>query len=74
MKIQYAHNNIEAIVKISQRKFVFEAASEYMAFVVDRSIGFNRVPTTIYTLLPLNFLRVAAAYSALYSQWFNRYV
>lgn len=74
MKVQYAHNNIEAIVKISQRKFVFEAASEYMAFVVDRVISFNRVPTTIYALLPLDYLRVGAAYSALYSQWFYRYV
>lgn len=74
MQIYYAHNNIKTIVKLSQRKFYYEAASEYMAYSFDRALKFNRVPTSVYVPIPLDYLRVSVAYSPLFSQWFNRYV
>ncbi|KAG5494150.1 hypothetical protein JKF63_01985 [Porcisia hertigi] len=74
MQIMYAHNNIKAILKISQRKFLYEAVSEFWAYSFDRALEFNRVPTSTFTAVPLDFLRVGAAYSPLFSQWFNRFV
>lgn len=74
MKLLYAHNNIRAIVKISQRKFVYEAASEYLAYTFDRALRVNRIPTSVYTAFPLDYVRAATAYSPLFSQWFHRYV
>ncbi|KPA82554.1 hypothetical protein ABB37_03590 [Leptomonas pyrrhocoris] len=74
MQIFYAHNNIKTIVKLSQRKFYYEAASEFIAYSFDRALGFNRVPTSVYVPIPLDYLRVAVAYSPLFSQWFDRYV
>ncbi|KPI88250.1 hypothetical protein ABL78_2674 [Leptomonas seymouri] len=74
MQLFYAHNNIKTIVKLSQRKFYYEAASEFIAYSVDRALEFNRVPTSVYVPIPLDYLRVAVAYSPLFSQWFNRYV
>ncbi|KAG5493394.1 hypothetical protein GH5_02140 [Leishmania sp. Ghana 2012 LV757] len=74
MQITYAHNNIKAIVKLSQRKFLYEAVSEYWAYSFDRALEFNRVPTSAFAPVPLDYLRVAVAYSPLFSQWFNRFV
>ncbi|EPY29549.1 hypothetical protein STCU_04472 [Strigomonas culicis] len=74
VRIFYAHNGIKTIVKISQKKFALEAASEYMAYEVDRALQFNRVPTTVFIPLPLDYIRVAVSYSPLFSQWFHRFV
>lgn len=74
MQIEYAHNNIKTIVKLSQRKFLFEAVSEFWAYSFDRALEFNRVPTSVFVPIPLDYLRVAVAYSPLFSQWFNRFV
>ncbi|KAG5468469.1 hypothetical protein LSCM1_02449 [Leishmania martiniquensis] len=74
MQITYAHNNIKAIVKLSQRKFLYEAVSEYWAYSFDRALKFNRVPTSAFVPIPLDYLRAAVAYSPLFSQWFNRFV
>lgn len=74
LKVTYAHNNIRSIIKISQRKFVYEAASEFWAFTFDRILQFNRVPTTAYIPLPLDYIRAGVAYSPLFSQWFHRSV
>ncbi|CAJ1008013.1 hypothetical protein Q4I28_003326 [Leishmania naiffi] len=73
MQITYAHN-IHTIVKLSQRKFLYEAVSEYWAYSFDRALKFNRVPTSVFVAIPLDYLRVAVAYSPLFSQWFNRFV
>ncbi|AYU82768.1 Protein of unknown function (DUF1193), putative [Leishmania donovani] len=74
MQITYAHNDLKTIVKLSQRKFIYEAVSEYWAYSFDRALEFNRVPTSVFVPIPLDYLRVAAAYSPLFSQWFNRFV
>jgi hypothetical protein len=74
MQLFYAHNNIKTIVKLSQRKFYYEAASEFIAFAFDRALAFSRVPTSVYVPVPLDYLRVAVAYSPLFSQWFHRYI
>ncbi|GET92489.1 hypothetical protein, conserved [Leishmania tarentolae] len=73
MQITYAHN-IQVIVKLSQRKFTYEAVSEYWAYSFDRALQFNRVPTSVFVPIPLDYLRVSVAYSPLFSQWFNRFV
>ncbi|KAG8349116.1 hypothetical protein ERJ75_000714100 [Trypanosoma vivax] len=70
-KLTYAHNGIEAIVKVSQRHFILEAASEYVAFNVDRALNFSRVPTCVYIPLPLDYMRSAAAFSSFLSRWIN---
>ncbi|KEG15453.1 hypothetical protein DQ04_00071210 [Trypanosoma grayi] len=73
-KVHYAHNGIEAIVKVSQKKFYFEATSEYLAFSVDRALNFSRIPTSVFVPLPLDYMKAATAYSVLFSQWIDRYV
>ncbi|KAH9577424.1 hypothetical protein LSM04_005201 [Trypanosoma melophagium] len=73
-KLRYAHNNVEAIVKVSQQKFFFEATSEYLAFSVDRALNFSRIPTSVFVQLPLDYMKVATAYSVLFSQWIDRFV
>ncbi|EKF33669.1 hypothetical protein MOQ_002458 [Trypanosoma cruzi marinkellei] len=73
-RVRYAHNGIEAIVKVSQRKFYFEATSEYLAFSIDRALNFSRVPTSAFVPLPLNYMKVATAYSPFFSQWINRFI
>ena len=74
-KIFYRHNQIEAIVKISQMKFFFEAASEHLAFSIDRALNLSYVPTTAYFPLPVDYMKAAAGVMPVfYSQWFNLYV
>ena len=74
-KLHYHHNNIEAIVKVSQKKFFFEPASEYLAYAVDRELNLTRTPTTAYVAMPLDFMRVASAMlGPFYSQWFQKFI
>ncbi|PBJ69023.1 hypothetical protein BCY84_20502 [Trypanosoma cruzi cruzi] len=73
-RVRYAHSGIEAIVKVSQRKFYFEATSEYLAFSIDRALNLSRVPTSAFVPLPLNYMKVATAYSPFFSQWINRFI
>lgn len=74
-KIFYHHNNIEAIVKVSQNKFVFEPVSEYLAFALDRELNFTRTPTAAYVPLPLDFMKAASAIvSPFFSQWFRYFI
>lgn len=74
MKLTYAHNNIHAIVKLSQKKFLYEAASEFLAFSFDRVLHVNRVPTTVFIPVPLDYLRAATSFSPLLAQWFQRHI
>ncbi|AAZ12235.1 hypothetical protein, conserved [Trypanosoma brucei brucei TREU927] len=48
---------LETFVKVPQKYFVLEAASEVVAFNVDRLLLVNRVPPTGLGCLPLNTLR-----------------
>jgi len=74
-KIFYRHNNLQAIVKVSQNKFLYEPASEYLAFAVDRELNITRTPPTSYTAIPLDYMRAACAIvGPFYSQWFQRFV
>jgi hypothetical protein len=74
-KIFYHHNNIEAIVKVSQNKFVFEPVSEYLAFALDRELNLTRTPTAAYVALPLDFMKAASAIvSPFFSQWFRYFI
>lgn len=74
-KIFYHHNNIEAIVKVSQNKFVFEPVSEYLAFALDRELNLTRTPTTAYVPLPLEYMKAASAIvSPFFSQWFRYFI
>lgn len=74
-KIFYHHNNIEAIVKVSQNKFVFEPVSEYLAYALDRELNFTRTPTAAYVPLPLDFMKAASAIvSPFFSQWFRYFI
>lgn len=74
-KIFYFHNHIQAIVKVSQQKFFFEPASEYLAYSIDRELNFSRIPITAYVPLPLDYMRAAAGVlSPFFSQWFEGFV
>ncbi|CCW59878.1 unnamed protein product [Phytomonas sp. EM1] len=74
LKIHYAHGNLKAIAKISQYNFVYEAVSESTAHAYDRVLNYFRIPITVLTPLPLDFMRAAASHSPLFSQWFHRHV
>eukprot|EP01062_Namystynia_karyoxenos_P005754 TRINITY_DN11991_c0_g1_i1.p1 TRINITY_DN11991_c0_g1~~TRINITY_DN11991_c0_g1_i1.p1 ORF type:complete len:488 (+),score=134.24 TRINITY_DN11991_c0_g1_i1:89-1552(+) len=66
----------QAIVKLPQYKFMFEPYAELMAFHADRLLGLYRVPPVVWTLVPADWFRAAAAVSmpAFYVQWLERYV
>nr|CCC89939.1 conserved hypothetical protein [Trypanosoma congolense IL3000] len=68
-KLRYAHNEIEAVVKVSQEKFYYEASSEVAAFKADRALNLSRVPTTVMIPLPVDYIRAASAFSPFFSQW-----
>ena len=74
-KAFYHHGNVTAIVKVSQKKFVFEAISEYLAFTADRTLGLQRVPPTAYFPLPLDYLRAAVGPLGIFmSQWLENFI
>lgn len=74
-KVYYKHHNITAVLKVSQKKFALEPASEVIAMRVDRWMGFQRVPPVTWTPVPIDFLRAGAAtMDAFYVQWFDKFV
>ena len=74
-KVFYRHNGLQGVVKVSQQKFFFEAASEYLAYSVDRSLNFSYVPPTAFVAMPLDYMRAAAAaVGPFFSQWFEGFV
>eukprot|EP00758_Cryptobia_borreli_P016679 Tbor_TRINITY_DN6127_c0_g2::TRINITY_DN6127_c0_g2_i6::g.21928::m.21928 len=74
-KVYYRHNNIKAIVKVSQKYFLWEASAEYLAYAVDRAINITAIPTTVFTQLPLDYMRAASGVlSPFYSQWWTNYI
>ena len=74
LKVYYRHNNVEAVLKVSQKKFQLEPTSEVMAFHADRILGFRRVPPVVWAPIPLDFIRAAAAQvSPFYAQWVQKF-
>ena len=74
-KVFYRHNHTQAVIKVSQKKFVLEPSSEVMAFHTDRVLGILRVPPAAWAPLPVDFLKAAAAsMDAFYVQWFQKFV
>ncbi|CUG18356.1 transmembrane protein, putative [Bodo saltans] len=74
-KVYYKHNNVTAVLKVSQKKFALEPASEAIALQVDRWLGFGRVPPVAWAPIPQDFLRAASAtMDAFYSKWFEKFV
>jgi hypothetical protein len=74
-KVYYKHNNVTAVLKVSQKKFALEPASEVIALQVDRWLGFQRVPPVAWAPIPQDFLRAASAtMDAFYSKWFDKFV
>jgi hypothetical protein len=70
-----AFNLISVVVKVSQKKFVLEPASEVEGFLIDRYIGFRRVPPTAWAPVPLRYLAAACgAMSPFYARWFKGFV
>ena len=71
-KVFYKHNNVSAVMKVSQKKFVLEPASEVMAWHADRLLGFQRVPPVAWVPFPLRYLQAAAGdMDAFYCHWFK---
>jgi len=47
-RVRLREEGLSAVLKVSQRLFPNEPHSEYMAFVVDRALRYNRVPPTAW--------------------------
>eukprot|EP00759_Apiculatamorpha_spiralis_P032701 PhF_6_TR34142/c1_g1_i1/m.49867/K21958/FAM20C; extracellular serine/threonine protein kinase FAM20C len=73
-RVQYKGKE-EAVMKVSQTKFVLEPASEVCAYVLDRVVGFNRVPLVLWQPFPLDWLRATSTlFGTFYATWFHRFV
>ena len=73
-KVFYKHNDISAVLKVSQKKFALEPASEVVAYHVDRTLGFDRVPPVVWAPFPIPFLQAAcSSMDAFYAQWFEKF-
>ena len=74
--VQTTDPDVKLILKLPQFKFLVEPYSEYAAYESDKIFGTNRVPTTVWVPVPLNWLRAAAAtlMPAMYSQWVDCYI
>eukprot|EP00906_Rhabdomonas_costata_P005294 RCo007959 len=77
-RITFRHGEpspLRAIVKISQKKFLFEPHAEYLAFHLDRVLGLNRVPPTAWVYLPLTWIMACVTVMPpMYAQWVNLFV
>ncbi|ESS66378.1 hypothetical protein TCDM_05002 [Trypanosoma cruzi Dm28c] len=68
--LSFRHGNITAVVKLSQKRFVLEPASETVAFHMDRVLGFRRVPPTAWVEFPVDYIKAAAAtLGSFYVRW-----
>eukprot|EP01012_Entosiphon_sulcatum_P051934 TRINITY_DN71324_c0_g1_i1.p1 TRINITY_DN71324_c0_g1~~TRINITY_DN71324_c0_g1_i1.p1 ORF type:complete len:515 (-),score=94.16 TRINITY_DN71324_c0_g1_i1:75-1619(-) len=66
---------LKAVMKVSQRKFLFEPYSELLGYWVDRILGMNRVPPTGWVEMPVDWLRAAVAHMPNeYVRWLQQYV
>ncbi|RNF26371.1 uncharacterized protein Tco025E_01331 [Trypanosoma conorhini] len=68
--LSFRHGNVTAVVKLPQKKFELEPASETVAFHMDRVLGFRRVPPTAWVQIPVDYIKAAAASLGLfYAHW-----
>lgn len=73
-RLFFCHPNISAVLKVSQKKFALEPASEVVALHFDRTLGFNHVPPVVWVPFPIDFLKAASGViSAFYAQWFEKF-
>lgn len=74
-KVYLRHLGAKAVLKVSQKKFVLEPASEVMAYHMDRELGLFRVPPTVWMPVPVDYIRAAAAaVDTFYVQWVDGFV
>ena len=73
-KVFFKQGNLSAVMKVSQKKFALEPASEVMAFHTDRLLKLFRVPPTVWVPFPVSFLKAGCAtMDAFYSHWFQKF-
>eukprot|EP00759_Apiculatamorpha_spiralis_P027821 PhF_6_TR30533/c0_g1_i1/m.44786 len=74
-RVFYKHLNLQAIMKVPQKKFYYEPGSEVLAFHTDRALALNRVPPTAWVMFPIDWLKAAAAlHDAFYCRWLLQFV
>lgn len=61
LRLRYRNPCVEAIAKLPQSLFPLEPYAEYVAFEIDRVLGFGYVPATTFTFLPIADIEAAAA-------------
>ena len=66
----------QGVLKIPQKKFLFEPYSEYISFEADRELGFNKIPNTALIPLPVSWLRSVASTldDGFYAYWIEHFV
>lgn len=67
---------VEALVKVSQHKFLLEPCAEVAAHAVDDALGMRRVPPTAWAEFPLEWLEAATGefMNTFFVQWVNAFV
>uniref|UniRef100_A0A7S1J5Y2 Uncharacterized protein n=1 Tax=Eutreptiella gymnastica TaxID=73025 RepID=A0A7S1J5Y2_9EUGL len=75
LRVTYHHNNIQSIMKVSQKKFLQEPQAEHAAWWTDRILGINRIPPTAWVSMPIDWIRAAGSLmSEFYCQWLENFV
>eukprot|EP00754_Rhynchopus_humris_P008610 Rhum_TRINITY_DN13782_c0_g1::Rhum_TRINITY_DN13782_c0_g1_i1::g.64339::m.64339 len=69
-------NGQNAMMKLSQSKFRFEPYSEFFSYLVDRELGFNKVPPVAWVVLPKSWIQSVSSTIAnpLYAQWVEQFM
>eukprot|EP01064_Diplonema_japonicum_P024205 TRINITY_DN34710_c0_g1_i1.p1 TRINITY_DN34710_c0_g1~~TRINITY_DN34710_c0_g1_i1.p1 ORF type:complete len:435 (+),score=84.73 TRINITY_DN34710_c0_g1_i1:34-1305(+) len=74
-KVKMYHQNVTAILKVSQYKFLYEPYAELLAYNLDRLLEVNRIPPVAWVSVPVDWLRaVASTQDAMYTQWVEKFV
>ena len=69
-------NGQNGMMKLSQSKFRFEPYSEFFSYLVDRELGFNKVPPVAWVVLPKSWIQSVSSTIAnpLYAQWVEQFM
>eukprot|EP01060_Flectonema_neradi_P003864 TRINITY_DN1251_c4_g1_i1.p1 TRINITY_DN1251_c4_g1~~TRINITY_DN1251_c4_g1_i1.p1 ORF type:complete len:456 (+),score=80.62 TRINITY_DN1251_c4_g1_i1:126-1493(+) len=69
-------NGMKAILKVPQKKFLFEPYSEFISYQGDRLLNFNKVPVTVLLPIPVSWLRGVASMleDGFYTYWIETFV
>ena len=76
-RVQYRHGDppLKAIMKVAQKKFLFEPYAEALGFFVDRILGIKRVPPTAWIELPISLLQGSVSMMPpFFMQWLQLFV